>query len=170
MRCEDARERLLVWSDECADDAQLRAHTAGCRHCAAAQAQVLRLSSALTEAIRYDPPAALTALLLAHARAASAQLRPAVRPFWVELAFAAAAAAAAVAILFWPAAFDELLSSLGFEGRLVDAAYLVATTPAASVAWDWLETLGREAVLLALACGAWLYLTGLWREPRGDER
>src|SRR5436305_539340 len=108
MRCDEARAQLQRWTEPAETDAEAVRHAAGC-------AQVDRLSVALVQALRHDPPAALTAALLAHAQAAALGMRPAGRPFWLNVSLTLTAVAAALTLLFWPSILVDVARSSGWS-------------------------------------------------------
>lgn len=149
--------RPVVWTDARPGDAGTGAEGA----------VVASLAFALTEAVRYEAPPALTAALRAHAVASA---RPAAADLGSQLFLGGVVAAAFVALLAWAAMFGDLVATLHVGDALaLDTLPLLLATPTTSAMAWWAERLGQQATLLVFTCASWFIVTRFVAEPRADE-
>ncbi|HWQ14221.1 MAG TPA: anti-sigma factor [Roseiflexaceae bacterium] len=170
MICDEVRERIAL--EPTTMDAALAGHLAGCAGCAAYQRTQSALEGVLRAELRWEPPPALTAQLLAIAALPAAALaaarpvplRPRPKEWYVKLVYLLTLAVIGVSVaVAWQVA-GMLSAQMGLSGALAELAaapgrtlaQLTTQLPEARTA---LEVLQRARDLIM-----WLLMVAiLWR-------
>ena len=170
MTCDEARELLAL--EPTSADIRLAAHLGGCPRCAAYQRRHRALDGALRTEMRWEPPAALTAQLLAFAALPAAALatarpvalRPRPKEWYVKLVYLLTLAVIGVSIaVAWQVA-GMLSAQMGLSATLAELAaapgralaQLTQQLPEARTALDLLQR-ARDLMM-------WLLMVAiLWR-------
>ena len=170
MTCDDARDRIAL--EPTSDDAALLAHLAGCPRCQAYRRRHQALDGALHTELRWEPPAALTAQLLALAALPAAALaaacpvplRPRPKEWYVKLVYLLTLAVIGVSVaVAWQVA-GMLSAQMGLSAALAELAAgpgraLAEITRQLPEARSVIELLGRARDL-----AMWLLMVAiLWR-------
>jgi hypothetical protein len=170
MTCDDAREQIAL--EPTSADTALLTHLAGCERCAAYQRRHRALDGVLRDELRWEPPAALTAQLLAFAAMPAAVLaaaRPVALPprpkeWYVKLVYLLTLAVIGVSVaVAWQVA-GMLSAQMGLDAALAALAAgpgnaLAELTRQLPEAQSTLALLGRARDL-----SMWLLMVAiLWR-------